>query len=168
MRHSLGLTIQSRSPTICQPPHSAAHGDKDRCDEKQLRPQAFAPFVGEIVALSLLQNHSNVFWGSLPRIRRIGPRRHSTHPEHGRATARLRRRLWRASRARRNSHRRISYCCSYQEILKLAGRGAVAPATPPPSCVASLDPTFAGGASIGCWPLDLSESFSAGNSCDSS
>ena len=31
------LTIQYRSPTICQPQHSAERGDKDRCDEKQPR-----------------------------------------------------------------------------------------------------------------------------------
>src|SRR6266480_2128068 len=39
------LTIQCRSPTICQPQHSAGRDDKDRCDEKQPRQQACAPFV---------------------------------------------------------------------------------------------------------------------------
>src|SRR4029077_16209070 len=55
----LWLTIQSRSPTICQPPHSAGRGDKDQCDEKQPRQQACAPLSHERLTPNLPQNHSN-------------------------------------------------------------------------------------------------------------
>src|SRR6476646_5785155 len=47
MRHRLCLTIQCRSLKIYQPQHSAGHGDKDQCDEKQPRQQACAPFLAK-------------------------------------------------------------------------------------------------------------------------
>src|SRR4029077_7943314 len=60
MRHSLWLTIQSPSPTIFQPQHSAGRGDKDRCDEKQPRQQAYAPLSHERLNSNLPEDHSNV------------------------------------------------------------------------------------------------------------
>src|SRR5215469_8441631 len=54
------LTIQCRSPTICHPRHSAERGDKDRCDKKQPRQQACAPFLSETLTPRAWQNHSNV------------------------------------------------------------------------------------------------------------
>jgi hypothetical protein len=61
MRHSLWLTIQSPSPTICQPQHSAGRGDKDQCDEKQHRCWACPPFVIETLTPGLPQNQSKCF-----------------------------------------------------------------------------------------------------------
>ena len=58
--HILSLTIQIRSLTICRPTHSAAHDDKDRCDEKQLRQKACAPSSHERLTLNVSQSHSNV------------------------------------------------------------------------------------------------------------
>src|SRR5215471_19063588 len=57
---SLARTIQSRSPTICQPPHSAGHGDKDQCDEKQPRQQVCPPLSPERLTSNFAQNHSNL------------------------------------------------------------------------------------------------------------
>src|SRR4030095_534073 len=59
-RRSLWLTIQFRSPTIGQRPHSAGRGDKDQCDEKQPRQQACAPLSHEIRTSNVPPNHSNL------------------------------------------------------------------------------------------------------------
>ena len=68
MHHTLSPTIQCQSLTTRQPPHSAGHRDKDRCDEKQSRWRACAPFLGETLAIRLPQNHSNIL-AKMPTLR---------------------------------------------------------------------------------------------------
>jgi len=58
--HTPWLTTQYRSPTLCRPPHSAAHGDKDQCDEKQRQQHACTPFLSEMLTPSPPHNQLNV------------------------------------------------------------------------------------------------------------
>src|SRR5437899_10581091 len=62
--------------------------------------------------------------------------------------------------------RLLSGC--YWQRRKSAGSEALVAVAPLEPRVGLFAPILAGGAEIGCWPLDLSDSFKAGRSCASS